>query len=249
MASAAATALAEAAKARPEVASEGPGASFTLPHGASGPPRCGVVWMHGLGDTEAGWFENLKGALEIPASIGPCKFILPRSPTQAVSINSGQKMTSWFDMKVLPLEAPSRSCCLDEALASCHRVHRAVESLEQDGIPPERILIGGFSQGGAMSMLSTFTYPKRLAGTVVFSGVLFFREELQRLMESHCSGMEVFWGHGTQDNVLDISLQAEGIKVLEDAGLKVQSQQYEMGHSAHPKELADMTAFIARLLG
>jgi len=225
----------------------GPSASFVLPKGA---PRCGLVWMHGLGDTEEGWADILEEDFQVSRQAGPCKFILPRAPVQHVTCNE-ERTTSWFDMATLPLDAsddpPRHGCSMEQALASCGRVHGAIEKLKEEGIPAERIAVGGFSQGGAMALLSALTYPQRLAGVVVFSGIVFFPQELPELAKN-CKGMEVFWGHGTQDTVLGPSLQDAGVKALTEAGLKVTAKKYPTVHSSTQQEMEDAAAFFSKLV-
>ena len=159
--------------------------------------------MHGLGDDESGWADaleesfDLKGlkALDASGTSGSCRFMLPRAPRRRVTCNGGATMPSWFDFLKLPLsatDADNYGCSLEEAIASCGRVHAAIDMLVSEGIPAERIMVGGFSQGGAMAsrivdgyaqptcslsckaeaccikaMLSTLTYPQRLAGVIV----------------------------------------------------------------------------------
>ncbi len=122
---------------------------FVLPKGKA---TCGLVWMHGLGDTEEGWADMLEEDFRFP--LGTCKFILPRAPRQRSTCNDGEVLTSWFDIARLPLNhrsAPHHGCSLEEALSSCGRVHAAIDKLVSDGIPAEKIVVGGFSQGGAMA--------------------------------------------------------------------------------------------------
>lgn len=128
---------------------EGSFTEFTLPKGKA---TCGLVWMHGLGDTEEGWAEMLED--DFKPTQGSCKFILPRAPRQRSTCNGGEVLTSWFDIRRLPISrktAPHHGCSLDEGFASCGRVHAAIDKLLSEGIPSERILVGGFSQGGAMA--------------------------------------------------------------------------------------------------
>lgn len=229
----------------------GPSASFVYPKGR---PTCGVVWMHGLGDTEDGWTDLLEDnfAPLLAKEVGPCRFLLPRAPVQQVTCNNNDRTTSWFDMRKLPLRAsdapPDHKCSLEQALASCGRVHEAIDQLIEEGIPPERIIVGGFSQGGAMSLLSTLTYKRRLAGIVVFSGLVFFREHLAQLLPAHSEGYQVFWGHGSKDDILHVSLQVEGVQALTDVGLRVTAKQYPVKHSAHPQEMEDAAVFCTKLL-
>jgi len=238
----------------PPARTSGPQIVCTIPEGAK-KPSCGIVWMHGLGDTEHGW-SSITEELNLPKKLGACRYVLPRAPVQHVTCN-GEKDTSWFDMADLPIGAkstgpckpPRYGCSLDEALKSCARIHGAIKSLEEQGVPPERIVVGGFSQGGAMSLLAGMTYPSKLAGIVVFSGILFYGDKLSELMQPHCAGMEVFWGHGRADNVLHPSLQDEGVKLLEEAGFKVTAKKYGVPHSASDAEFEDTTAFVSNVIG
>ena len=111
--------------------------------------------MHGLGDDESGWADALEESFDLKALKGAsCRFILPRAPKQRCTCNGGAVMTSWFDFQKLPLsagDADNPGCSLGEAVASCGRVHAAIDMLISEGIPAERIAVGGFSQGGAMA--------------------------------------------------------------------------------------------------
>ena len=107
-----------------------------------------------MGDDESGWADMLEDEFMVPAALGPCKFILPRAPRQRSSRNDGEILTSWFDISRLPIShrsAPHHGCSIEEALSSCGRVHAAIDKLVDEGIPPQNIVVGGFSQGGAMA--------------------------------------------------------------------------------------------------
>lgn len=209
--------------------------------------------MHGLGDTEAGWAGMLEDDFAVAPGVGPCSMVLPRAPMQAVGCNGGGRCTSWFDMAELPIGAeddpPRHGCSVEEALASTARVHRALDSLVERGVPPERIMTGGFSQGAAMALLAALTYPKRLGGVIMFSGVVFFGDRLSELVQPEQRGIRVFWGHGTRDNILRCSLHGEGAAQLEAAGFEVQVETYPCMHSSTPKEICDASAFFNDVLG
>ncbi|CAE7292799.1 unnamed protein product [Symbiodinium natans] len=228
--------------------------SFVLPKGK---PTCGLVWMHGLGDDESGWADaleesfDLKGlkALDASGTSGSCRFMLPRAPRRRVTCNGGATMPSWFDFLKLPLsatDADNYGCSLEEAIASCGRVHAAIDMLVSEGIPAERIMVGGFSQGGAMAMLSTLTYPQRLAGVIVFSGICFFGEHVAKLAASpQCHDLKVFWGHGSKDTILHPSLQDFGVDILKRAGIAAVAKKYEVDHGNTQQEMDDAAAFFA----
>lgn len=207
--------------------------------------------MHGLGDTEENWTDTLEDDFAVARELGPCHFFLPRAPTQSVACNGGDRTTSWFDMRKLPLHAkdlkPRHGCSLEQALASCGRVHAAIDRLVAAGIAPAQIVVGGFSQGGAMALLATLTYPRPLRGVIVLSGVVIFGDVIGDLVPPHCRGLKVFWGHGSQDNILDISLQAEGVELLAGAGLDVTAKAYATTHSSTPDEMKDACGFFNAL--
>ncbi|CAE7181858.1 unnamed protein product [Symbiodinium pilosum] len=223
--------------------------TFVLPKGK---PSCGLVWMHGLGDDESGWADALEETFDVKGLRGAsCRFLLPRAPRQRVTCNGGSVMTSWFDFQKLPLSADDAAkfgCSLEEAVASCGRVHAAIDTLIAEGIPAERIAVGGFSQGGSMAMLSTLTYPKRLAGVIVFSGLCFYGDHVEKLAASpQCAGLKVFWGHGSKDTVLHPSLQDLGVDALRRAGATVEAKKYVVEHGNTQQEMDDAAAFFASL--
>lgn len=157
-----------------------------------------------------------------------------------------------FDMRKLPLgsgdQPPRHGCSLEQAVASCSRVHAAIDLLVDEGIPPERIVVGGFSQGGAMSLLSALTYREKLGGIIVFSGIVFFGELLPQLVATR-RDMRVFWGHGSEDELLKPSLQDVCVKLLSEAGLCITAKMYRVGHSSGAQEMEDASNFFSDILG
>jgi len=221
---------------------------------AAGAYQCAVIWMHGLGDTEAGWRSQILGAIKpkLSPQVGQCKFVFPRAPVQRVSCNGGQKMTSWFDMEDLPLGAddkpPTYGCSLEQAEASAVQVRGILDGLREEGIPSDRIVVGGFSQGGAMAMYTSLTYPHRLAACVAYSGILLGSDKLSDLATPEARSLPVLWCHGSEDDILEPSLQAVGAKALQALGLQVTTKQYRMGHSSAPQEFRDTSDFLNQVL-
>ena len=135
----------------------------TVHASASSAAKPAVLWLHGLGDTGAGW-QGAFGPLAAAAT-----FHHPTAPTAPVTINGGMQSTSWMDLKSFPVDLtePQAGPDFDATVAS---VHGMLEQIEADGTPAEQILIGGFSQGGATSLAAGLAYPRRLAGIVSISG-------------------------------------------------------------------------------
>mmetsp|Transcript_144632 Transcript_144632/g.463432 ORF Transcript_144632/g.463432 Transcript_144632/m.463432 type:complete len:241 (+) Transcript_144632:98-820(+) len=211
-----------------------------------------LIWMHGLGDTESGWSGMIRADLDLSPSVGACKLVFPRAPTQHVTCNSS-RTTSWFDMAELPLGAqdlpPLHGCSLEQAQESAKTLHKIIDDLREEGIPSERIVVGGFSQGGATAMLTCLTYPHRLAGCVCYSGILLGADRLESLATPAAKGLPIFWGHGGSDNVLEPSLQQLGVSALKGAGFRVTAKTYEgVPHSSSRQEMKDASEFVNGLL-
>jgi len=213
--------------------------------------RCALIWMHGLGDTEAGW-THLEEVINIDPSIGPCHMEFPRAPMARVSCNWGSSMTSWFDMTKLPLGAeskpPNYGCSLVEALENVKRIHKIVDTFVAAGIPASKIVIGGFSQGGAMALLSAMTYHQRLGGCIVFSGILLGSDQVKELTQPVQEGLPMLWCHGLQDPTLKPSLQKVGVQTLKSSGFKVETVEYPAGHGPHQKGYTSMIEFMNKVL-
>ncbi|KAJ1462314.1 Phospholipase/carboxylesterase/thioesterase [Pelagophyceae sp. CCMP2097] len=210
------------------------------------PVRAGVIFMHGLGDSPAGWasFEGEMGPLLKAKGIS-VEFSLPAAPTAAVSINQGAKMSSWFDIVDWPISLKARDD--PEGLkASVKRAHAAIEALEAKGVPAENIIVGGFSQGGAVALLAAYRYPKKLAGCVCLSGWLTMKDEFAAGANA---GTPCFWGHGTSDPIVLPEQQPAGSAVMAQAGVSVTAKTYDMGHSSHPQEMRDLGNFLVQTLG
>ena len=173
--------------------------------------KMAVVFLHGLGDTPEGWSSLRR---EIPmfhkqAGIGPVdpplRFEFPGAPTASVTISGGQMQTSWFDLFDWPIGLKARDD-RDGLMASVKTVHALVDKLVSEGIPASKIVVGGFSQGGAIALLATYFYPARLAGCVCLSGWLTMRDTFEKSLQSENKNTPCYWGHGFMDQVNTCSL-------------------------------------------
>lgn len=216
----------------------------TVHASASSAAKPAVLWLHGLGDTGAGW-QGAFGPLAAAAT-----FHHPTAPAAPVTINGGMQSTSWMDLKSFPvdLSEPEAGSDFDATVAS---VHGMLEQIEADGTPAEQILIGGFSQGGATSLAAGLAYPRRLAGIVSISGWVAYREDFARRVHAANSAVPVLFTCGTADPVVDFSLtQRSGEMVAEALGeaATVRHIQRSM-HQPDPAEMQAVYGFIAATLG
>ncbi|XP_076332757.1 acyl-protein thioesterase 1-like isoform X2 [Tachypleus tridentatus] len=120
-----------------------------------------VIFLHGLGDTGHGWAAALD-SIKHPH----IKYICPTAPTIPVSLNAGLRMPSWFDLMTLDISGPEDEAGIKKATET---VHQLISDEEKNGIPTERIMLAGFSQGGALALYSALTFTKSLAGVIAFS--------------------------------------------------------------------------------
>lgn len=206
-----------------------------------------VLWLHGLGDTGDGW-RHLPRELRLS---GDFKFIFPDAPVQPVSCNGGFKMTSWMDLDEIPVSLGIRD---DEVgLASSTKiVHDIIKKeMADNGTPSTDIVIGGFSQGGAMALLAGFTFPQKLAGVVCFSGWPALQDKLvERTKAAGNADTPAFVAHGTADEVVLPECGAKAAELLKQSGVPVTFKTYErMGHSSCSAQMAELKDWLEGLFG
>ncbi|EGG02956.1 lysophospholipase [Melampsora larici-populina 98AG31] len=204
-----------------------------------------VIFSHGLGDTSRGWTFLVE---QFHSRMPWIKWVLPDAPVQPVTLNGGLQMPSWFDIVALDPAAPEDQKGLLESVAL---INQYVQREIDNGIPPERIIVGGFSQGATIGILTGLTSPHKLAGAVSLSGFLQLADQLKQLRKPHSVSLPVFWGHGTDDPLVRYDWGQESVDFLvKTLGMKrVDFKTYQgLTHSASPKEIEDMMAWIGSKL-
>ena len=208
------------------------------------PPMPTIIWLHGLGDTGDGW-RHLSSELRLGADF---KYEHPDAPTQPVSCNGGFRMTSWMDLDAIPVTPAIRD---DEAglAASTKLVHGFIDKAISSGVPSTEIILGGFSQGGAMALLAGFNFPKRLAGVVCFSGWPALKESfVARVKGAGNAATPAFVGHGTGDEIVLLECGAKAAELLKESGVPVEFRTYErMPHSTCGPQMAELKDWILGL--
>eukprot|EP00418_Pyrodinium_bahamense_P044550 CAMPEP_0179191926 /NCGR_PEP_ID=MMETSP0796-20121207/95336_1 /TAXON_ID=73915 /ORGANISM="Pyrodinium bahamense, Strain pbaha01" /LENGTH=289 /DNA_ID=CAMNT_0020896161 /DNA_START=72 /DNA_END=937 /DNA_ORIENTATION=- len=198
-----------------------------------------VIWLHGLGDTGKGWADlRTLHAASMPWT----KWSFPTAPVQPVTCNSGALTTSWFDLSRIPVQGGEEHAGLESAAA---KIQEFIRQAEQEGIPPSRIAVGGFSQGGALSLLAGLCGPHGLAGVCCLSGWA-------------CAGLQdaiahpstpVLICHGTADQVVPCEAGQQAAEVLRRAKCTdVRFNRYlQLPHTASP-ELEAVRKFLLEVL-
>ncbi|KAJ2219030.1 hypothetical protein GGF40_003025 [Coemansia sp. RSA 1286] len=203
-----------------------------------------VIFIHGLGDSGYGW----KPVAEmLSPSLPHVKFVLPNAPEQPVTLNGGFRMPSWYDIKSLNKIANDE----DESgmNASMIKINQVIRAELDRGIPAERIVLGGFSQGGAMTLYTGLQTEYRLGGLVVLSGYLPLRERLLSRATDVSKRIPIFQGHGQIDEVVLYQYGQMTQEALKKSGYNVEFNSYDyMGHSSCNEEIDDLKDFLEKAI-
>ena len=204
-------------------------------------PTYAIIWMHGLG-ADGHDFEPL-----VPELIGPgmpaLRFVFPHAPVRPVTINNGYAMRAWYDIIGIDRRsAEDFKGITESAEAISGLVHRE----HARGINSDRILLAGFSQGGAMALHLATRHPDTFAGIVALSCYLPLSRET-RLRNTANLATPIFMAHGTQDPVVPYMLGDESRQLLEAAGYRVEWHDYPMPHSVGEPEVADLRTWLKRV--
>jgi phospholipase/carboxylesterase len=205
-------------------------------------PGAAVIWLHGLG-ADGHDFEPIVPELRLPAA-KPVRFIFPHAPQRPVTINMGMRMRAWYD--ILQMGGGPE----DEAgiRASQKLVEDLISIQKTKGIPARRIVLAGFSQGGAIVLQTALRHPERLAGVMALSTYLPLGNTLAKERNAMNADLPVFMAHGEYDNMIGIDRALQTRQALEALGYPVEWHDYPMPHSVCPEEIADIAAFLLRIL-
>jgi phospholipase/carboxylesterase len=206
-------------------------------------PTSAVIWLHGLG-ADGHDFAGLVPELNL-SSCGSIRFIFPHAPSRPVTINGGYVMPAWYDIPSSELTQRQDS----EGIAQSERqIIALIENENSRGIPPERIVLAGFSQGCAMALHTGLRYSSRLAGIMALSGYLPLADRFSMERQSVNARTPIFMAHGTMDNVVPLIRAEESRDLLKALHYSVEWHSYPMQHSVHPQEISDISNFLQAVL-
>lgn len=198
-----------------------------------------VIFMHGLGDTGWGW-EPVAKMLRTDAGLGHVKWVLPHARPRPVTANMGMTMPAWFDIYSFGFDGrEDESGILETRVELSGLIRAEVDS----GIDANRIVVGGFSQGGAMALLTGLTSEFKLGGVVVLSGWLPLRHKLAAMAGPHAKSVPIFWGHGEQDPIVGIELGRASTRLVESTMIEFHSYP-TLAHSASEEELEELQRWL-----
>ncbi|KAF2135769.1 uncharacterized protein K452DRAFT_238740 [Aplosporella prunicola CBS 121167] len=207
-----------------------------------------VIVAHGLGDSGAGWMflaENWRRRNKFDE----VSFIFPSAPEIPITINMGMRMPGWYDLH--SLSDINRSEDEVGIKRSMDYFHSLIKDEMDKGIKSERIVIGGFSQGGAMSLLSGVTCPQKLGGIFGLSSYLLLRDKFRDMVpaENPNKDTPIFMGHGDADPVVQYVWGQGTASMLKEWGWTVDFRTYPgLPHSADPEEIDDLERYLKKQL-
>jgi phospholipase/carboxylesterase len=206
-------------------------------------PTAAVIWMHGLG-ADGHDFEPIVPELGLPASLA-VRFIFPHAPVRPVTLNNGMAMRAWYDI----LELGGGKEDGEGLRASQSAVEDLIAQEESRGIAAGRIVLAGFSQGGAIAFQAGLRHPQRLAGIMALSTYLPLAGTVEAEKHAANRDLPIFMAHGSADPMISIGRAQQSRKMLEALGYPVEWHEYPMPHSVCPDEIADIAGWLARTLG
>jgi phospholipase/carboxylesterase len=201
-------------------------------------PEASVIWLHGLG-ADGHDFEPIVPELALEK---PVRFVFPHAPVRPVTINQGMRMRAWYDIFQFG-GGPE-----DEAgvRASQKLVDEMIAGQKKRGI--ERIVLAGFSQGGAIALQTALRHPERLAAVLALSAYLPLNATLQAERSPANHDLPVFMAHGQYDDIIPLARAEQSKQILERLGYRVEWHVYPMPHSVCPEELGHISQFLRRVL-
>lgn len=199
-------------------------------------PRASVIWLHGLG-ADGHDFEPIIPHLGLDTAV---RFVFPHAPVRPVTINNGMRMRAWYDIRGFDMRDQDAEGIASSAQAVEALIGREVER----GTAPGRIVMAGFSQGGAIALHVALRQPQRLAGLMVLSAYLLHPERLESERHEANHGLPAFVAHGRQDPVVPFALGETVAATLRSMGHPVEWHDYPMPHAVCPEEIAHIGGWL-----
>ena len=201
------------------------------------PPQAAILWLHGLG-ADGHDFEPIVPELRLAK---PVRFVFPHAPVQPVTINNGMRMRAWYD--IFQFGGGRED---DKGIRASQKLLEKL--IEEQPVPPEKVILAGFSQGGAIVLQTALRYPKKLAGVMALSTYLPLASTLAAERNPANARIPIFMAHGQYDDIIPIRRAQESKVILEKNGYRVDWHEYPMPHSVCGEEVVDVSAWLSRLL-
>ncbi len=207
------------------------------------PATASVIWLHGLG-ADGNDFVPIVPELRLPESMA-VRFVFPHAPVRPVTLNGGMRMRAWYDILGLDRALREDEAGLRESQA---QIEALIRRENARGVPSTRIVLAGFSQGGAITLQTGLRYPERLAGLMVLSSYLPLRDRVTAEASAANRSTPILMAHGEFDYMLPLQLGSSSRDLLQQSGYAVEWRAYPMEHQVCLEEIRDISGWLqARL--
>jgi phospholipase/carboxylesterase len=211
----------------------------TVEHETAADPRCSIIWLHGLG-ADGNDFAPI-----VPELVAPhwpaLRFVFPHAPVRPVTVNGGMPMRAWYDIAGTAIADRQDA---DGIRASIAEVDALIAREIERGVPASRIVLAGFSQGGAIALAGGLRHAESLAGIVALSTYLPLHEQLAAERSDANAGVPIFQAHGSADPVVPPALGRMSRDWLAALGYRVDWHEYPMAHQVCAEEIADLRNWL-----
>jgi phospholipase/carboxylesterase len=205
-------------------------------------PATSIIWLHGLG-ADGNDFAPIVPELDLPKTA--IRFVFPHAPVQSVTLNAGMRMRAWYDIADGAIRREDeRGVRASQAL-----IETLIGREKERGTKAERLVLAGFSQGGAIALQTGLRHPERIAGIMALSTYVPIAEHLPAEAAAANRDTPIFMAHGGFDPVIPLVRAEESRKLLQSLGYALEWREYSMPHSVCPEELADIGAWLKKILG
>jgi phospholipase/carboxylesterase len=201
-----------------------------------------VIWLHGLG-ADGNDFVPIIPELKLPESL-QVRFVFPNAPSIPITINAGHIMPAWYDIIEIDIE---RKVDNSQLLASAEQIKQLIDREIDRGIPSSKIVLAGFSQGGAVSYQTALTYMQPLAGLLCLSTYFATHAIITPNIANKQLPIQIM--HGSRDPMVPIAQGEKAHQLLTTMGYKTEYKTYPMEHSVCPDEITDIAQWLVKILG
>jgi phospholipase/carboxylesterase len=205
-------------------------------------PSASVIWLHGLG-ADGNDFAPIVPALQLPPAA--IRFVFPHAPIQPVTINGGMRMRAWYDITDGALRREDEG----GVRASQGLIEDLIAREKARGTAASRLVLAGFSQGGAIALQTGLRHPERIAGIMALSTYLPLAEKLPGEASAINRDVPIYMAHGSYDPIVPLARAEQSRALLQSLGYPVQWREFPMPHSVCAEEVAEIGAWLGRVLG
>src|SRR5882672_5300568 len=204
-------------------------------------PKASIIWLHGLG-ADGNDFAPIVPELRLPQAA--IRFVFPHAPVQPVTINGGMRMRAWYDIA----DGTNRREDERGVRASQGLVEALIGREKQRGTAAGRLVLAGFSQGGAIALQTGLRHPERIAGIMALSTYVPIADKFAAEASPANRDAPIFMAHGSYDPVIPLARAEHSRGILQSLGYAVEWREYPMPHSVSPEEVADIGAWLSKVL-